>query len=56
MSLSPATLLLHLYVHMSMWKEREKPGISGEELGGDIPSYRACKVLFRRSNKVGRSL
>lgn len=55
-SLSPVTTLLHLCVHLSMWKEIEKPGISDEDLRGDIPSYRACKELFHRINKVGRNL
>lgn len=56
MSLSPGTSLLHLSVNMSIWKEREKPDISDEELGGDIASHRACKELFYRINKVGRNL
>lgn len=51
-SLSPVSSFLHLCVHMSMWKEREKPGISDEESGGDILSYKLARGYFIASIRL----
>lgn len=49
-----APLCAHEHVEGKGRKGKERKGFS-DELGGDIPSYRACKRSFHRINKVGRN-